>query len=144
MPVVEQSIEIFCDPEDIFAVVTDVAREPDWLSAILDVRGLSDDVPAVGSTFIEVASFMAKTIETPKVVTDCERPTLFRHRSTGGPVPQVFTVSITPIANGGYISASLEAEPGTFFGALPEFVLIAAMKVFLANDLKRLKGLLEH
>jgi hypothetical protein len=143
MPTVEHSVEIARPTHEIFDHIADVARSPEWISAIVEVRDVTPGPLEIGTTFTEIGRFMAKTIETPKIVSAYEPPHLLEHRSTGGPVPQTFSLRLEPIGGGTRVTARLDAEPGGFFGALPITVLVTAMKVIMNGDLQRLKDRLE-
>jgi hypothetical protein len=144
MPRVDTQIIINRTPDDLFAVITDLERSPEWLSAIVGVTDLSIRPPVVGATFTEKARFMAKEIETPKVVTGYDPPRFFAHASTGGPVPQELSITLAPHAEGTELSLTFEAEPGGFFGALPVPILVMAMRVLLSENLAVLKKKMEQ
>ena len=143
MPRVDTQIAINRTPEDVFALITDLDRSPEWLSAIESVVAISSRPPVTGATFTEVARFMGKRIETPKVVTGYDPPRFFGHASTGGPIPQNFTIELQPILDGTEVNLVFEAEPSGFFGALPVPVLVIAMRVQLSDNLVVLKSMLE-
>jgi hypothetical protein len=92
---------------------------------------------------MEIARFMGKRIETPKVVTAYDPPRSFAHASTGGPIPQEFTIHLNPFIDGTEVNLTFEAEPSGFFGALPIPVLVMAMKVLLSDNLAVFKKMME-
>ena len=143
MPRVDTLIVVNCTPEEVFAAITDLDRAPEWLSAIEAVVDQSNHPPVVGTTFTEIARFMGKQLRTPKVVTAYDPPRLFSNRSTGGPIPQEFTIQLNPFIDGTEINLTFEAEPSGFFGALPIPVLVLAMKVLLSDNLVVFKKMLE-
>jgi hypothetical protein len=144
MPTVEHSVEIARPTHEIFEHITDVARTPEWISSLVEVRDVAPGPVQTGTTFTEIGRFMAKTLETPKIVTEYQPPLRFVHTSTGGPVPQTFTLSLEPTEAGAILTARLDAEPGSFFGLLPTSVLVTAMKVIMTGDLQRLKESIER
>jgi len=143
MPRIEQSIAIERPIDKVFAFVTDVAEYPRWISSIVEVTDIGVEVPAVGSTFTEVASFMGKKIETGKVVTLYEPPHRFSHKSVNGPVPQEFTLLLEPSGEHTTLTLVFEAEPGELFSRVPLQVLVAAVKVLTNSNLSKLKKQLD-
>lgn len=143
MPRIEQSVAIDRPIDKVFAIVTDVAGYPRWISSIVEVTDIGAEVPIVGSTFTEVASFMGKRIETGKVVTQYDPPHCFSHKSVSGPVPQEFTLLLEPSGNHTTLTLVFEAEPGELFSRVPIQVLVAAVKVLTSSNLAKLKKQLD-
>ena len=143
MPSVEKTIRIDVPPAVVFDAITDVRRSPEWISAIIDVKNISPDIPRVGSTFVEVTSFMAKKFETGKIVTVYEPPHRFVHTNTSGPILQSTTMTCEPEGKGTLLRIHFEAEPGGFFGKLPINVLVVALEVIIMGNLEKLKKKLE-
>jgi uncharacterized protein YndB with AHSA1/START domain len=144
MPSIEKTITIDIAPDVVFRAVTDVLRSPEWISAIVEVKDPSPDIPQVGSTFVEVASFMGKRFETEKIVTVYEPPHRFVHASTSGPITQSTAATLEPAGEGTVLKIYFEAEPGGFFGKLPINVLVVALEVIINGNLQKLKKMLEE
>jgi uncharacterized protein YndB with AHSA1/START domain len=142
MPKIEQTITIASPIDEVFAAIVAVEHSPAWISALKEIRHYSGP-PRVGTTFVEIASFMGKTLETGKEVTVFEPPHRFVHKSTSGPVPQELSMTLEPVDGGTHLALRFEAEPNGFFGALPVNILVVAMEVLIKGNLMKLKGMVE-
>lgn len=80
---VTATVAVEADPEDVWHVLCDVHRYPDWLENTIEVRR-GEVLDAVGSTYAERARLSGMwTAELVWTVTDFVRPTLLRMTGDG-------------------------------------------------------------
>jgi carbon monoxide dehydrogenase subunit G len=71
---VTESISIARPPEDVWAVVSDLATHADWRPAIVELTQVSPGALAVGSRLREVLSWRGRELVLDDVVTALEPP----------------------------------------------------------------------
>ncbi len=70
---IEKSAVINRPVEEVFAYVTDVENEPQWISEVAEVRKTSDGPMGVGSTYDNIVHFLGRRIVDPHEVIQYER-----------------------------------------------------------------------
>jgi len=131
---VEERIEIPRPPEEVYAVIADLERGPEWQPSLVRVdveRG--KEVRRIGGQERE-ASFD---------VTRDEPPRLFEIVSHGGPVRAKATFELTPVARGARVDLSLDLELGGALRFAGRMVRGRAEREAREN-LELLKALLER
>jgi ligand-binding SRPBCC domain-containing protein len=142
----ESSIVIQCPVEVVFAYLCNFSNVPKWDPTKSEVRVTSEGPVGLGTTVHMVTSFqplglslkLASTME----VTAYEANRQFTMTATSGPFPVEFTFLVEPAEGGTRLTMGAQAEPGGFF-KIAEGVLLSRIKKEQAEELQRLKGLLE-
>lgn len=138
----ELSVVIDRPVEDVFAVMTDPERQPEWSSATQEAKQISPGPTGVGSRARFVAKFLGRRIENESEVTEFEPNRRFTAETKSGPFPFRIAMTFTPVGPGTRVDLSIEAEPGGFFKvAEPLFVTLGKRQ--FENDLATLKDLME-
>ena len=69
---VSSEVAIACSPDEVFTVIADMSRNPEWQSGMRSCEWTSAPPLAVGSTYDQVASFLGREILTSFEVTEYE------------------------------------------------------------------------
>ncbi len=139
---VEVSVVIERPIEEVFAYVADPENLPEWASTVLEVHKDGSGLLQEGQTFTSVGKFLGRRLEMPFEVSAHEPPRLHSHRSTGGPIPNEWTLTFEEEQGGTRYTEVVEGEPGRFFKLVGP-LLEAAGRRQLRADLGTLKDLLE-
>jgi ligand-binding SRPBCC domain-containing protein len=142
----ESSIVIQRPVEVVFAYLCDFSNVPKWDPTKSEVRVIPEGPIQLGTTVHMVTSFhplglsmeLASTME----VTAYGANRQFTMTATSGPFPVQFIFRVEPAEGGARLTIGGQAEPGGFF-KIAEGVLINRVKKEQAEELQRLKGLLE-
>ena len=130
---IEERIEIARPPEDVYALVSDPCRGPEWQPSLVRVdmeRG------------VEVRKIAGQEREASFDVTRNEAPRLFEIVSRGGPVRATATFELRPVESGTRVDLSLVLElsgPLRFAGGMVR----GRAEREARENLERLKALLE-
>jgi carbon monoxide dehydrogenase subunit G len=130
---IEERIEIARPPEDVYALVSDLERGPEWQPTLVRVdveRG------------VEVRKIAGQEREATFDVTRNEAPRLFEIVSRGGPVRACATFELAPVAAGTRVDLSLVLELSGALRFAGGMVRGRAEREAREN-LERLKALLE-
>ena len=137
---IELTIAIERSPEDVFELLTDIGRLPEWQTSAIEAH--SDGPLEQGSRVAEKRRLLGREVDSELEVVAYEPPTRLTLRSLGGPVN--FTVDHELAAKGGGTELTFvaEAQPR---GALrlAEPVLARTAEQQFRQDFDRLKELLE-
>ncbi len=139
---VEESVEINRPVEEVFSYAADPEHFPEWSGITLEVHKEKPGPLTQGERFTTVSKFLGRRFETPFEVTSHEPPRLHSHKSTGGPLPQEWTLTCEEAAGGTRVTEVVEGEPGGFFGLAGPLLERAGRRQF-RTDLENLKDLLE-
>ncbi len=127
----------------VFAVVADMARNPEWQRGMKSCVWTSEPPIGVGSTYDQVAEFLTRKIVTSFVVVEFEPGRKIRIKSVKSTFPLDVTRSVEPI--GEYrceVTATVSGEPSGVLKWLdPLTKLLVALSV--RKDYQRLKVLLD-
>jgi carbon monoxide dehydrogenase subunit G len=137
---IELTIAIERSPEDVFELLTDIGRLPEWQTSAIEAH--SDGPLEQGSRVTEKRRLLGREVDGELEVVAYEPPRRLALRSLGGPVD--FTVDHELAANGGGTELTFvaEAQPrGALRLAGP--VLARTAEQQFRQDFDRLKELLE-
>ena len=138
----ELSVVIDRPVEDVFAVLTDPEKQPEWSSATLEATKTSPGPVDVGSRARFVAKFLGRRIENESEVTEFEPNRRFTADAKSGPFPFRIAMTFTPVDPGTRVDLTIEAEPGGFF-RIAEPLFVSLGKRQFESDLATLKDLME-
>ena len=140
---VTSDIAVRCTPAAAFAVLADMARNPEWQKGMRTCEWTSSPPPGVGSTYDQEASFLGRTIRTSFEVTEFVADERIRIVSTVSTFPIDVTRTVEPAgANHTHVSAVVRGEPGRMFGFAGP-LMRAMVGRSVRGDYRRLKALLE-
>ncbi len=137
---IDLNVEIARTPEDVFELLSDIERLPEWQTSAIEAH--VDGPLGEGSRVIEKRRLLGREVDTELEVVAYEPPTRLTLRSLGGPVD--FTVDHELAVQGGgtQLRFVAEAQPGGLL-RLTEPVLARTAEQEFRRDFDRLKELLE-
>ncbi|HET6967887.1 MAG TPA: SRPBCC family protein [Ornithinibacter sp.] len=128
-------------PEEVFAVLSDLTRDPEWRREWVAARPEAPgDAPRVGSRTTLVGRLLGRDIDTVYEVIELEPNRSVRWRGVSGPLPLVFSRSLEGIDGGTRIT--FVYEPAGRFGAILVLLVGWVGRRQLAGDLPALRQLL--
>jgi carbon monoxide dehydrogenase subunit G len=137
---IELTVEIARTPEEVFALLSDVERLPEWQTSAVEAH--TEGPLAQGSRITETRRLLGREVDSELEVVAYEPPKRLTLRSLGGPVR--FTVDHELVAQDGGTRLTLvaEAEPGGLMRFTGPMIARTAEQQF-RQDFDRLKALLE-
>lgn len=143
MPVLQASTIINRPIEQVFAYVTDLRNNIQWMTGVIAAHMDVEDPIQVGSTYTFNMKTMGMKLETKGVVTAYESPRLYAWKATSGPFPMSGSTSLESTDGGTRVTDTIDAAPGGFF-KLAEPLLMKQQQTQMEADLKKLKEILER
>ena len=132
--------------EDVWAVVGDALRTPEWVDAIANMTHASTET-GVGATYAGDFSYRGKTFPTTFLVTAYEAPRLFAMASEDGPFPFRQRLTLAPDGDGASVTNWIEAGSDGWFTAamfvLARPLLRVLMRRQLRSEVEALRALLD-
>jgi uncharacterized protein YndB with AHSA1/START domain len=128
--------------EDVFAVLADLDRYPDWNSHLTQVRKTSDGPLGVGSTMLFVGKMLGRNFESDSVCTEYVANQTLATKTTAGPFYIEVGYTLQPIEGGTRFTTALRGESKGFF-KVGEGVAIGVVKKQFKASTANLKALLE-
>jgi carbon monoxide dehydrogenase subunit G len=141
---VEGNIEISRPPEEVFAVVNDVSRWPEWQEDVISARIEGDEPVHTGTRVAQTRKLGRRELKTTTEVTEYDPPRSYGFRGVDGPIRPIAHGTVEPVGDGSRSRVTLELDfegHGPAKLALP-LVRRQARKT-LARQQARLKELLE-
>ena len=138
----ETSIEIAAPPAEVFAVLADVRRLPEWQSGCVAVTLDSDGPLAVGSRFRQRVTFAGKKGEQRVEVEELETDRVLTLHILSGPLPVRARHVLEESETGTKLSVVMEGDLGAF-GRLAGPIVRRAAEHQFEGWFRRLKALVE-
>ena len=142
MKKLETTITISRPIEEVFAYVTDLRNNIQWMSGVIAAEMTSSGPVKVGSTYKFDIKAMGMKMETSGEITAYEPPKKYAWKATSGPFPMSGGTTFESVEGGTRVTDTIEAEPGGFF-KLAEPVLMKQQQSQMEADMKKLKEILE-
>ena len=142
MAEVQHSVVIGSPVKEVFAFVTDLANATLWQSWAVEASYTSDGPPGAGTSYLYVARFLGRRIESTGEITAFEPNRRYAWKVTSGPIPMASETVFEPVDRGTKVTAVWLGEPGGFF-KLAEPIVVRMAKRQLETDFANLKDLLE-
>jgi uncharacterized membrane protein len=137
------SVEIDRPPEEVFAVISDFSRNPEWQKGMKSARWTSEPPARVGSTYEQVARFLGRDVVTIFEVTAHEPGRSVTIESRESSFPITVTRSVEPLGpDRSKVNAHIVGEPGRFFKLFGPLLRTMAERS-VRGDYERLRRLLE-
>jgi uncharacterized protein YndB with AHSA1/START domain len=144
---IARQIDIDRAPVDVFAVLTELDRLPEWATIVVGTRDVSELPLREGCTFRQTLRVMGREVESDWRVSELEPP---RHVAYEAAAPEGGTLTMRQtVAPGGAGGSRVELEldyelPGGWLGELVDRAVVEAQNEREADaSLDRLKRLLE-
>jgi hypothetical protein len=113
MAVGRLSTTVACPPEDAFAVLADLTRDPDWRREWVASRADADRPPRVGDRTTLFGRALGRPMQVVYEVTSVEPGRSVAWASRAGPMPLSFSRSVEPVEDGTRITfVYWSEEPG--------------------------------
>lgn len=113
------TIHVDASPEDVFDILSDPVRGPEWQTMLGELGDVSGRPGGIGSSFTGFYRVAGRRLESRFVVTASERPTLFQLAGTTRGGWTRWTTLLGPMGRGCEVRVSLEYElPGEIVGGL--------------------------
>lgn len=139
---VEVEARIARPAEGVFDYLADFSNNPHWQSGMRSATWTTPPPLAVGSRYVQVASFLGRPVESTFQVVAFEPGRRVRIESVSGTFPITVTRQVEPDGDGARVRALVEGGPrGPLRYAAPLFAILVRWSV--AADYARLKRLLE-
>lgn len=139
---VTAAVEIDRPAAEVFALLSDVTRNPEWQGGMVDCRWTSEPPVAVGSTYEQEARFLGKRISTSFVVTALDPGRSVSIETTSGTMTIRVTRTVEPLDDGRCsVSADVSGEPTGLQRFIPGMRGMVQRSV--RGDYARLKARLE-
>ncbi len=135
-------VVIYRPVAEVFAFVSDVARLPEWVAAIVEARRTSAEPMGRGSTFTNVVRALGRRVEVAQEVAEYEPQRRVVLRSESGPLPTTLTQTFEPVGDGTRLTQAVAFAPRHVF-KLAGPLVVAGARRHMASDLATLKRLLE-
>lgn len=142
MPTASTSIVIGRPVADVFEVLADVTRTPEWHPAAVEEWWTSERPPGVGSTRRAVSRSMGVTSENEAVVTAYEPGRALGLRSTESPMPFEIDLSFSEVEHGTEVVWVVSMAGAGWRRPVARLALAAFMRQ-LDTGLARLRSLME-
>ncbi len=139
---IEQSVVINRPIEEVFAFVTDVDNESQWIGEIVEVKKTSEGSMGVGSTYDNVVQFLGRRIVDPHVVIQYEPNRKFGFKSNSGPVQFEGVETFESVEGGTKFTFVAKGETGGLF-KLAEPIVARMINRQWETNVANLKDLLE-
>jgi len=138
-----KSVVINRPVEDVFAYVSDVDNEPEWISEVMEVRKTSAGPVGVGATYDNIVHFLGRQIIDPHEVVQYEPNRKFGFKSHSGQISFTGTHHFESTADGATkFSFVATGETGTLF-KLAEPIVNRMINRQWDTNVNNLKELLE-
>lgn len=128
---------------EVFAVISDFSRNPEWQRGMKSAYWTSDPPIRVGSTYQQVARFLGRDVVTNFEVVSFEPGRSITIKSRESSFPITVTRSVEPLGpDRTRVSAEIFGEPGRFFRLFGPLLRVMAERS-VRGDYARLRRLLE-
>jgi len=143
MPVARSEVFIAAPPEEVWSLISDLERGPEWSLVTLECKLTSEGPPGLGSTYRSLSRFVASRVTTEQEIVEWEPPRRMVSKVVKGG-ESTFTQICEPEGEGTALTMINEFSVP---GALPGFVaerLTAQVTSTLAGELARIKEVVEQ
>ena len=143
MPVARSELFIAAPPQEVWSLISDLERGPEWSLVTLECKLTSEGPPGRGSRYRSLSKFVASRVTTEQEIVEWEPPRRMVSQVTEGG-ESTFTQLCEPEGEGTVLTMINDFSVP---GALPGFVaerLTAQVTRTLAGELARIKEVVEQ
>lgn len=138
------SVEIDRPADEVFRVIADFSRNPEWQRGMKSAHWTSEPPVDVGSTYEQVARFLGRDVVTTFEVVAHEPGRSITIESRQSSFPIKVTRAVEPMGpDRTRVSAHIVGEPGRFFRLFGPLLRMTAERS-VRSDYDRLRRLLEE
>ena len=130
------NIHINRPPDQVFAYISNPENNPQWQGGMREATITSTGPLGVGSTYVQVASFLGRRIESHFEIVEYEPGHLIKGKSITGTFPITFTRTVESADPGSHVSALITGQPSGIFrllGPLLDKMVESSVKKDYAN-----------
>lgn len=143
---IERQTEIDRSPEEVFDVLTDLDRLPDWATMVLENHGTPEKPLRAGQTFGQTIRIVGRNLTTEWEVTECDAGRRVSYQATGpGGSRLEMKQRVEPRGQGSLVELEIDYDlPGGALGdAVDRIYVERRNEREIEHSLKNLKDLLE-
>jgi len=143
MPVAQSEVFIAAPPEEVWSLISDLEKGPEWSLATLDCRLTSQGAPGLGTTYRSVSKFVASRVITEHEIVEWVPPRKMVSKVVKGG-ESTLTQLCEPEGEGSTLTMINDFSPPA---AVPGFVaerLAGQVSSILADELARIKEVVEQ
>jgi uncharacterized membrane protein len=143
---VVESIEIARRPEEVFAYLDQVDRQPEWQENLVSVKRQTEGPPRVGSRVVQVRRLPGGTREFTLELSEHDPPRKISFRGVDGRVRPVGSITIEPVGDGSRsrLTQALDLQGHGLLGKLIASLALRDAAKQVPKTQARLKELLER
>ena len=138
----EHSVIINRPLNEVFGYLTNIEKQVEWRSGLVEAKRTSEGPLGVGSTAREVLQFLGRKMENTVEITDYEPDKFMAFKSTSGPMSLRGKLTVEEVPGGTRVDFTIEGEPGGLF-KLAGPILRRIARRQIETDYSNLKDLLE-
>ena len=142
MAIIEETVEIKCPSDKVFAYVADANNWPKWHLSMLDSKQTSPGKMGIGTTFGGTNKVMGRRMPWTSKVTEYEVNKIWCQNITSGSTQIKERVIFNPVERGTKFTQVYDMKVGGFFKLFAPMVISTMRKEMKANHSK-LKSILE-
>src|SRR5881227_4381663 len=86
--------------EEVFGYMSDIERQPEWVSTLSESRKTSTGPTGVGTTYQQTTKFLGRRMDMQCEITGYESPTVYAFRSRSGPVNMEMRITLSAQGTG--------------------------------------------
>jgi len=139
---IEESIEIKCPVDKVFAYTTDAKNWPKWLSFMPEAEQTSQGPVNIGTTFKGVSRMMGRSMRWTAIATEYESNKKWGKNITCGSLAIEEHVTYNPVERGTTFTILYDMKVGGFLKLLSP-VMAGSMRKETKKSLGNLKSILE-
>jgi len=144
MPVVEASIVVPCQIEEVFDFIANAENLPVWDATVIECVQVDSEPLGLGTRYRGASDIMGRRFDWTTEVIRFERPDATASRSVEGSLTFTVTEELTSVADGTLLSYRIVAESGLggAFGRILEPIVEKAQAKSVRTNLDKLADLL--
>lgn len=139
---VDTDITIDRPIDEVYAVLADPNRIPEWATGALEVKHVSGAPGQEGAIYAQTGRFLGRPVQLSYKVTGAEPGKRLAIQTVSGPIPIKFEYRFRPVGESTEVHATAEGEASNFF-KLAEPLLATAARRQMVTEFGNLKDLLE-
>ena len=139
---VEESVTINRPIEEVFAYLSDIERQEEWVSSLSESQKTTSGPTQVGTRFRQVVKLLGRRIDIDCEIAAYEPPTVYAFRGKNGPMSMEMRFTLASEGPATEVRQVAEGQSGGAF-KLADPILARTMQKQFAADLEMLKTMLE-
>ena len=139
---VEESVTINRPIEEVFAYLSDIERQEEWVSSLSESQKTTSGPTQVGTRFRQVVKLLGRRIDIDCEIAAYEPPTVYAFSGKNGPMTMEMRFTLASEGPATTVRQVAEGQSGGAF-KLADPILARTMQKQFAADLETLKTMLE-